>query len=271
MNQQNSNIVILLTATITPNGMLNTALQDSAIREKQYIDAIEYYLNETDLRIVFCENTKKNIFYKINSEQKTARLEYITFDGNNYDRNLGKGYGESQIIKKAISCSDFLKKAQWVIKITGRVKILNIKDIIFDVYRIGNANDNILGAELYRKDWVHSVCFYSDKNWLFKTICYYESQIREYDFYFERMLYQGVLSARNIEVRPIFPIIEGISGTFNTKYKIDSLYQRKVDHYNTLSILSKENDEPIYKLIRNRFLWYYNRLMLKIESQRYLE
>ena len=128
--QRNNNIAILLTGTITPNGMGNTVLQDPTLREKQYIDAIEYYLNGTDLKIVFCENSEKNIFHKINSEKKTTQLECITFDGNNYDKNRGKGYGEAAIIKYALENSEFLNSADYLFKITGRVKIKNIKKLI---------------------------------------------------------------------------------------------------------------------------------------------
>lgn len=53
--------VILLTGCINPNGMPFTQLTDTSDRQKQYVDAIHYYINNTDCKIVFCENSNTDI------------------------------------------------------------------------------------------------------------------------------------------------------------------------------------------------------------------
>ena len=94
--------VILLTGCINPNGMKYTALQDPKEREKQYIEAIGFYLRKTSLPIVFCENTNYIPFANYFSEhKKSGRFEYLTFDGNSYDKNKGKGFGEALIVDYA--------------------------------------------------------------------------------------------------------------------------------------------------------------------------
>ena len=50
-------IVILLTACVNPNGMSKTVLQDVELRRKQYVNALNFYLQETSLPICFVENT----------------------------------------------------------------------------------------------------------------------------------------------------------------------------------------------------------------------
>ena len=121
--------VILLTACIRPEGMIFTKLQDSIVREEQYINAINYYLTNTDFRIVFCNNSGEDISNKIIANKN--RIEFLSFDGNSYNKNLGKGYGEFLIIKYATENSLFLKEADSIIKITGRIQVKNINKIIY--------------------------------------------------------------------------------------------------------------------------------------------
>lgn len=81
LTNMNNHAVLLLTATINPNGMTFTALQDVEIRKRQYLDAIDYYLTKTPYKIVFCENSGVNIFEEIKSPDKYQRLEYLILGG----------------------------------------------------------------------------------------------------------------------------------------------------------------------------------------------
>lgn len=121
--------VILLTACISPEGMIFTKLQDSTVREAQYINAINYYLANTEFKIVFCNNSGEDISNKIIHNKN--RVEFLSFNGNNFDKNFGKGYGEFIIIKYALENSLFIKEADYIIKITGRIKVKNITKSLF--------------------------------------------------------------------------------------------------------------------------------------------
>lgn len=91
-------IVVLLTACVNPNGMSKTVLQDVELRRKQYVNALNFYLQETSLPICFVENTGFDMSCEFHSYIDSGRLEYLCFKGNNYDKSLGKGYGEAVII-----------------------------------------------------------------------------------------------------------------------------------------------------------------------------
>ena len=94
-------VVLLLTACINPNGMLYTTIQDTELRKKHYIESLFFYLTKTQYKIVFVENSNTDISSLYQKEISEGRLECITFDGNNYDRSLGKGYGEALILDYA--------------------------------------------------------------------------------------------------------------------------------------------------------------------------
>lgn len=122
--------VILLTACINPKGMSYTELVDVNERKRQYVRALFFYLETTKEKIVFVENTGYDISADFSSFIADDRLEVLTFQGNDYDRSLGKGYGEALILKHAIENSKFVGECSRIVKITGRHLCLNINKVI---------------------------------------------------------------------------------------------------------------------------------------------
>ena len=122
-------ICILLTACVNPSGMSHTALQDPVVRAEQYRQALDFYIKETNLPIVFCENTMYDMSVDYKQYIDSGRLEFLTFDGNNYDKQRGKGYGEAVIMKYAVEHSNLIRNSKYIIKITGRLIVTDIKRI----------------------------------------------------------------------------------------------------------------------------------------------
>ena len=81
--------VILLTASISPDGMAYTAVQDSNERKRQYIDAIKFYIDSTNYPIIFCNNSGEDL--SVEFPEVRNRVEFLSFFGNDYDKQLGKG------------------------------------------------------------------------------------------------------------------------------------------------------------------------------------
>lgn len=128
-----SPVILFMTACINPNGMPQTTLQDINIRKEQYLQALNFYLQETNFPILFVENTGVNIKEIYKNEIYNNRLEILVFDGNHFNKSLGKGYGEGIIIKYAFKHSKMLKESKYrggVIKVSGRYVVLNINTIV---------------------------------------------------------------------------------------------------------------------------------------------
>ena len=101
--------VIVLTACINPGKMIHTSLTDVDIRRRQYEDALEFYLLQTDYPIVFVENSGTDISGDFRKFVDCGRLEFVTFQGNEeFDRKKGKGYGEALILEYALEHSLFV-------------------------------------------------------------------------------------------------------------------------------------------------------------------
>lgn len=138
-----NNILLFLTACVNPRGMAFTKIQDKEVRLNQYINSINYYLKKTKYKILVVENTNEDLSKYVVAP--TDRIEFLTFDGNNYDKKLGKGYGEALIIEYATKHSIFYKSADYVVKITGRNIILNINSLIKEIKDFSFVYANIKG------------------------------------------------------------------------------------------------------------------------------
>lgn len=129
MKKTNNN-VILLTGCINPNGMTQTVLQNPEIRKEQYIAAIGYYLSNTQLPIVFVENSNTDISSEFQKEVNDGRIEFVVFNGNDFNKKRGKGYGEALMIQYALEHSVLLNRnGASIVKITGRLICQNINSV----------------------------------------------------------------------------------------------------------------------------------------------
>lgn len=219
--------LILLTGCINPEGMTFTKLQNPEKRRLQYVDAIKFYLDNTDNVIVFVENSGVDLSEEFKGWAHKGRLEIITFLGNNFDRRLGKGYGEMMILKHAFENSAFIKESASVFKITGRYKLLNINAILKS-YQEHTCNIMVdLPRQLKYSD---SRVFIADKifftKFLFQTAHMIDDSA---GYYFEHALNRAVLLSVVEEKYNYLPFkyhprLKGESGTDSLNYDYSFSY-----------------------------------------------
>ena len=213
--------VILLTACVNPGGMPFTILNDTFERLRQYREALDFYLCETTLPIVFCENTLCDFSEDYKEFIASGRLEYITFDGNNFDKSKGKGYGEALIMEEAFRNSSLLDQCNFVVKITGRLIVRNISQLVKDNRRMFTdtiqtfyPHDNMIDSRLIIIP--HLICndFLSHK----------ENINDNQGYFFEHLLYDTIMLRKKYVYIPFLhvPLIDGVSGSTGNVYKSDT-------------------------------------------------
>lgn len=259
--------VILLTGCINPNGMSFTQLTDVNERQKQYVEAIHYYIKETDCKIIFCENSDTNINY--NFENYNYRLEIVSFKGNQ-DKQRGKGYGEAEIIEYAFQKSKWLKDNKIVIKITGRLIVKNIRQIV----------KSLKSEEDFVTCLFHSDYKFADSRIICATSSFYKelyNNKKKIDdscgVYFEHILCSTVLDSQ-LPFIPFSeePLILGISGSTGQTYHVTSPdFKHKVLYkcYSLIQILeiskiSKNRQFQPHKRIHVLFKLLGYKILLKI-------
>ena len=231
-------VVLLLTATIDPKGVVFLKRNDPLVREQDYINALSKWLETVHIPIVFCENSnyKSNKIINLRKNYSNKEIEILQFAGQNFSKELGKGYGELLIIKYAIQHSNFIEHSDYVIKITGRYYIKNIQKIMRALL---NDKNFYVMVDLKRNlTWADSRTFAFKPGFINNYLSKYQDLINDSKgFYLEHALARAVLRAVSdgyiwIPI-PSKPIITGYSGTSDAPYSASMVHWllSKVIHY----------------------------------------
>ena len=175
-NYLSEDFCLLITGCINPtSNQKYLILTDPEERLRQYVDSILYYFEASPFsKIVFCENSnyktdKRSELLSI-AQRYNIRFEWISFEG---DKNLvekyQKGAGEDEIIDHALADSKILKDTKSFVKVTGRLKLLNIGKLLKDV----SLGKNYFLRDVYRPH-MHGV----DTRFYVCDISYYNSKLR---------------------------------------------------------------------------------------------
>lgn len=211
--------VILMTACVNPNGMTETNLQNPEIRLLQYKRALSWYLTNTTHNIVFVENTGVNLEKDYKKHIDAGRLEIFTFYGNDYKKELGKGYGEALIIEYALKHSAILANTDRFVKITGRLICKNINFLM----KYARKRNFVYGKILFMKNrfWCESRIVIFPREIIVNEVMPRMKYINDSESYnLEHCLYDCIKN-----IKTLFPpIIYGQSGTSGKK--IDTTFFR---------------------------------------------
>lgn len=197
MKQIKQDTLLFLTACVHPKGMAQTVLQDGDVRLRQYLDAIRFYLDKYSYKILVVENTEVDLSPYFQKEIEQGRLECMTFDGNSFDRSLGKGYGEGLIINYAFSHSQFIKECKFLIKVSGRHQVLNLSSIMTASEWFLNKKEDLVVCEINpANSFARSDCYIASKS-------FYERYLNEgllhcndsKNVWFEHILYKSIVQS----------------------------------------------------------------------------
>lgn len=206
-----------------------------------YIDAIQWYLSNTPYDIVFCENSGTDLSEYFPDEQ---RLDILTFIAeNNPNEDQSKSSKELSIIKYAYDHSSKIVPGKLFVKITGRLKYLNIVDTINRMKIPANlAETEFICCDLGKTNlWSDSRFFFFTYPF-FKRMFAKQSQINiRYEF--ERMLGSCVYQMLQNNDGAFYYIpmpqrISGIGGGVGISYDItDAQYNKALRKHRVIKRL----------------------------------
>jgi hypothetical protein len=209
---------LLLTSTVNVGQCMNVVRKNSKDRENDYYTAINKFLTNTSLNLVWIDNSNADTtFLQPLKDKFPDRLETLVFDGNETSKTLGKGHSERETIKYGILNSRYRSETKYWIKVTGRVFIKDIDNVLNSIK--ANPDAVVWHAERnIRLNFVTSVVFVFQESffWLFMDEPIDE---KRYDGIFEFALYRAILKTNYQQIATFpRPIIDGISGSTNAKY-----------------------------------------------------
>ena len=226
---KNTDYTLIITGCINPSSNVYAlALKDSNERRIQTIKSIEFFLTETKAqKIVYCENSGAEVEEKLMqlAKAKHKSFEWIGFNGDIAEtEKRGKGYGEGEILNYAIKHSKIVSNNDYIIKVTGRIKVLNFNIIVSKM-----KNDRIY-INLYERRKSAKTLF-----WGMPRITYEKffidcnQDVDDRNWHSLENAYGATIVNNNLKYAfiPSPLILDGIAGTSGNKYNQNILQRNK--------------------------------------------
>lgn len=97
-------VILLLTGCIVPNVTDKLYYSDPEERQRQYVEALRWYLNNTPYKIIFAENSGTDLSPLFH----TDRIEFLTYKSKPTVPERSRGYKEMEILEYVRDHSQFL-------------------------------------------------------------------------------------------------------------------------------------------------------------------
>jgi len=214
---------LLMTATFEPGNPPYLALRDAAVRINHYLSGLLLWVERGPFEeIVFCENSGSGAPLAVLTDWAASHrkaLEVLTFHGNEEAQQRGKGYGEGQIIAHAIRTSRSIQKAGAFYKVSGRLYVENVAEIVTahaadaNVFNLGDTKFYKTGVDLFTRRLEPRLAEIDDRIWRPA-----EGYSRSIEAVFIEELGQPPSEIRPFSVRPV---IVGQSATTLALYDKD--------------------------------------------------
>ena len=249
-------VVVVLTACVNPNGMSYTVLQDADKRKQQYVDALNYYLENTRLPIVFIENSNIDFSDDFRKWIDNGRLEYITFDGNsNFDKIKGKGYGEALMLLYCIKHSVKIRNSRYLIKVTGRLQVKNISKLASSKWLLLS---NVWRCNVPNEESLATTVFIASPKTIETLLERHKEEISEENRghnWIENVLARAFVTDKDVKIKLLPfsypPLFDALSGTSQSKYVIYDKYTNTTDNLHYASLLIKKREKwSLFLLLR---------------------
>ena len=151
-------IILLLTACIKPNTTDKIVWTDPEERERQYIEAIKWYLTNTNYKLVFAENSGTDISNHF--KDYNERIEFVTYKSAPTIPDRSRSYKEMEILEYVNKRSKLVKEGKVIVKITGRLILLNIVKLTDYILRKTNKKNGRWVSALKNINRPDSECKY---------------------------------------------------------------------------------------------------------------
>lgn len=217
-------MLAIITGTIRPNGQVGQlVLKNETERLQQYKDALLFTIQSKAFsKIVFCENsnygTECFADLKEDADKYGAMLELLSFAGNSEAvLKCGKGYGEGEIMDYVFANSSLLAGELSFVKMTGRLKVVNIKEICKRI-NSGKCYFNIPNRTI--RDYYDTKLYAMPIAVFDKYFRNAYDKVRDDEGIYLEKVYTGILAEQKIQVKnfPGYPRVIGMSGSLGYDY-----------------------------------------------------
>jgi hypothetical protein len=134
-------VVVLVTATVDPRGMVRTVVNDPDTRLREYHAVIHDLVAQLPgITVIVCDNSGWGVEKAAHGELAASwpdQVQFVSFDDHGDAVRRGKGYGEMGIIQHVLANVSAVRSADLVVKVTGRYHVTNAGSLIARIAAAG--------------------------------------------------------------------------------------------------------------------------------------
>ena len=184
-------------------------------------------------RYVLCDGSGFDFSNLVKVHFPGATIECISFtNSEKLVRELGKGYGEGEIIRYALKNSNFLKNSTWFIKCTAKLWVENFTECI----NSWNKNflchaffSNVFSVKKTNLEYLDTRFYMTDKNFYLDNLSHVHTYIEGADSGGIEEKFLETLNNMNLEkyLFAVPPVVCGVGGGSGKYYKNSKIRQLK--------------------------------------------
>lgn len=252
-------MLLIITSCIRVNEKVPfVSIRDEELRLKEYLKTIKWAVEETPFNeVIFCDNSgfeNEKAQYeldriKASCEKNNKIFEYYSFQGNSeMVAKKGKGFGEGEIISYVYDHSPTMRYNKFFYKITGRLKIANIRQLIYP--NILSTNIMNISLSLKRADTRFYMMRMRDYEKYFKDAY---MTVNDYEKRYLEHVYYEILFKYKIPVRDFYKAVhfQGTSGSLGVEYEDISEYGKLREIFNHTFLFRTYTGRKIRICLRN--------------------
>lgn len=195
---------------------------DTSVRLADYQRALKLWMDDAWIRnIILVENSGyplDTLVKQVQQHPSSKNVEFLSFDGQDFPRHLGKGYGETLAMQYVALQSQQLPSTGRFLKVNGRYYVSNIVEVLSCM----NADTEVFCNLNKSMTFSDSRVFGGDLEFL-GYVCRQGLQVDDSrGNWLEHALSKAVLHAiadgKTWRFICRLPVIEGVSGTMNGSY-----------------------------------------------------
>ncbi len=233
-NKKKFSCTVILTSCIKPEGIPFLKRSSENVRLEDYKKAFQMWSkNEFVDKIIFIENSgyDLNFFHQEAKKFPEKKIEILSCnENNNFDKSLGKGFGEHLCFKEILDKSKIFIESNFFVKVSGRYYINNYSTIIKEFEKKKSEIFIYLKNNLTYAD---SHFFGGSKNFFLNYVVPFSSKVDDTNnIYMENCLAKAALHAVNNNLKfnniEAYPDIDGFIGTNNKEIKNNLIKKLKL-------------------------------------------
>lgn len=213
---------IILTSTIDVKGVANMQRADPLVRLADHKIALKRWLDDPYVRnIILVENSGYSLdsLRTLVAEHPSGKdVEFLSFDGQDFPRSRGKGYGETLALQYVACHSVQLRRTNRFLKVNGRYYVSNVNLVLSALDEEAQLFCNLNRGLTFSDSRV----FGGSREFLERFVMEGLKVDDEMGIWFEHALARAALRAIADGYAWNFmthlPVIDGISGTINGLY-----------------------------------------------------